>query len=271
MIQLQNKILSNRAKGQLKKYQQKVLKQPNYEAKVLEAKRVWDGASKQNKTFLEIKQKLTEICSGSQRCCYCEDAPADEIEHIAPKSIYPLLCFSWSNYLYACGPCNGPKNNQFAIYLDLDGSYKDITPPKLRTVYINPPSGSPVLIDPRKENPLDFIILDIQGGTFRFIPLSNDQTSKYYERAKYTICVLRLNKRDYLVNSRKTAFGSYQARLKVYIAEKQSGKTKKHLQKLIEGIQTERHLTVFKEMQRQYVEFGLFKDLFDPIPEALSW
>ncbi len=268
MIQLPNQKLSNYAIAQLKKYYQKVLNQTSFKAKVVEAKRIWDNASKTNKTFLEIKEKLTEMCSGSQRCCYCEDAPADEIEHIAPKNIYPLLCFSWSNYLYACGICNGPKNNKFAVFLKSNEAFKDITPPKGKCPV--PPKGSPVLINPRKENPLDFLFLDLKN-TFHFVPLPDDKTSKAYKRAEYTICVLRLNKRDSLVSSRRTAFGSYEARLKTYITEKQSGKTEIKLQKMIEGIQTERHVTVFKEMQRQYVLFGFFKDLFDPIPEALNW
>ena len=188
MIKLPNENLSKRSTAQLEKYHQKVLNQTNFKSKVLDAKKVWDNASKKNKTFLEIKGKLTEMCSGSQRCCYCEDAPADEIEHIAPKNIYPLLCFSWSNYLYACGPCNGPKNNKFAVFLNSNGAYKDITPP--RGTYPIPPKGSTVLISPRKENPLDFILLDIEGGTFHFVPFSDDKTNRNYKRAEYTICLL---------------------------------------------------------------------------------
>lgn len=269
MIQLQNIDLSEKAVTQLEKYHEKVNEKLTFEAKVLEAKKVWDGASKKNQTFKEIKKKLNQMCSGSQRCCYCEDAPADEIEHIAPKNIYPLLCFSWSNYLYACGPCNGPKNNQFAVFLDSNGSFQDITPPK--GTYPIPPNGTKVLIDPRVENPMDFMILDINGGTFRFAPISEDTNSQEYKKAEYTIKVLRLNEREYLIESRETAFGSYRARLIEYTKSKKEGAKKGQLQKMITGIKSERHITVFKEMQRQYRDYELFADLFDSIPEALTW
>lgn len=33
-----------------------------------------------------------------------------------PKNMYPEKVFVWSNYLFSCGLCNGPKNNQFAVF-----------------------------------------------------------------------------------------------------------------------------------------------------------
>jgi len=47
---------------------------------------------------------------------YCEDSAAVEVEHHHPKAHYPELAFAWENYLYACGPCNRPKNSKFAIF-----------------------------------------------------------------------------------------------------------------------------------------------------------
>ena len=47
---------------------------------------------------------------------YCEDSVGDEVEHHRPKNLYPDHTFLWDNYLYACGPCNGPKNNRFAVF-----------------------------------------------------------------------------------------------------------------------------------------------------------
>ena len=46
---------------------------------------------------------------------YCEDSVADEVEHFRPKDLYPDVVFAWRNYLYACGQCNGGKNNRFSI------------------------------------------------------------------------------------------------------------------------------------------------------------
>jgi hypothetical protein len=41
-------------------------------------------------------------------CSYCEIPllATIEVEHIAPKSEYPMFCLAWENFLLACGPCN---------------------------------------------------------------------------------------------------------------------------------------------------------------------
>src|SRR5262249_28940811 len=153
-----------------------------------------------NPTFRAVRRTLNEMCHGSRRCMYCEDAPADEVEHFKPKDLYPQVAFAWDNYLYACGPCNGPKNNRFSVLsrkaiVEVTRSRDDpVVPPR---------KGRPALINPSKENPLDFFMLDIIN-TFEFIVISV-AGSLEYARADYTLRVLRLNERDYLKKSRRTA------------------------------------------------------------------
>jgi len=265
MIQLDNIPLSSYAKRHLVKNHKKVMSKKTFEEKIKEGSRVWNF--KNNKAFKEIKTNLTKMCSGHQRCCYCEDAPAYEIEHIAPKNIYPELCFTWENYLYACGPCNGPKSNNYALFLKSNGSFKDITPQKGK--YPIPPKGTPVLIDPRKENPFDYIILDFK--TFRFTPFSPDKKSKEYKRGEYTIDILNLNTRDYLVKRRAASYKNFTLRLQEYIKQKNEGKTAKQLAILTTGIKEEHNITIFKEMQRQHIDFESFNEIFSQIPEALTW
>ena len=60
-------------------------------------------------TFDKVREALTAMCAGRCRCMYCEDSAADEVEHFWPKDLYPEHVFAWLNYLYACGPCNGPR------------------------------------------------------------------------------------------------------------------------------------------------------------------
>jgi uncharacterized protein (TIGR02646 family) len=48
-------------------------------------------------------------------CSYCEKPSTDEgvhVEHVQPKAIglYPLLKYTWSNFLLSCQRCNGPDN-----------------------------------------------------------------------------------------------------------------------------------------------------------------
>ena len=74
-----------------------------------------DPGASSNPTFRKVRESLTRMCSGAQRCVYCEDSVGDEVEHIEPKDLYPCLVFLWTNYVYACGRCNGGKSNKFAV------------------------------------------------------------------------------------------------------------------------------------------------------------
>jgi hypothetical protein len=116
---------------------------------------------------------------------------------------------------------------------------------------------------------MDFLMLDL-GGTFFFEPVARKGT-KSHERADYTRRVLRLNAREYLPVARAGALGSYKARLAEYISLRDQGATRPQLDRCIQGIQREVHLTVWKEMQRQHALHPELQDLFRQAPEALHW
>lgn len=269
MIKLPDKILPADIDTTLATYQNEVDTKTTFVEKVKSAKALFSKYNKKgNSTFDKIKEVLVEMCSGAARCGYCEDSKADEVEHIQPKDIYPELVFVWENYLYACGPCNGPKNNKFAIFEATTGTFKDITPQKGSNP-VAPPSGDVVLINPRTENPMDFLILDLVD-TFFFVEV-HDVGTKEFKRAEYTKEILGLNSRDYLALARKNAFENYCARLLTYNTRKLEGAPDKEIQKIREGILKEHHPTVWKEMQRQYHLHDQLKSLFEAAPEALQW
>ena len=174
---------------------------------------------------------------------YCEDSVADEVEHFRPKDLYPEVVFAWMNYLYACGPCNGRKNNKFVV-MDGTGKLVDVTRPHKAPV-VRPTSGDAALIDPRRENPLDFLMLDLRD-TFEFTPIA-DAGTQDYERASYTIEVLGLNDRDYLVRARRTAFRNYRALLSAYGPERNPQRRCAGMR----AIRDNNHPTVWWEMKRQ--------------------
>jgi hypothetical protein len=208
------------------------------------------------------------MCSGARRCGYCEDSAADEVEHIKPKDLYPETTFIWENYLYACGPCNGPKNNQFAVFASATGKLIDVA--RKRNDPIVPPTpGDPVLIDPRREDPLAFMELDLLG-TFYFLPIG-PVDSRDYVRATYTISVLRLNDRDYLPVARAEAYRSYRARLSEYITRRGRRASRRHLDDLVRAVRRMGHPTVWREMKRQHKSSPELNDLFQQAPEALNW
>lgn len=65
----------------------------------------------------EIQKKLEE--ASCKKCSFCECVPSEggnlEVEHFAPKSIYPELAFEWDNLLPACSKCNQSKTNHDTI------------------------------------------------------------------------------------------------------------------------------------------------------------
>lgn len=258
MIAIPDEPLSPAAAQTLAGYQAEVDTQPDFEARVEVARSNFRSRNRAtNPVFREIREILSRMCSGARRCMYCEDSCADEVEHHHPVRWYPHKAFEWMNYLYACGGCNGPKNSKFAV-LDAQGQ---LIP--LRSSSI---SGDAALLHPRNEDPLRFLMLDLQG-TFLFVPVADAGTVEY-TRASYTIQILRLNERSPLPAARREAYESYRARLKEYIVERDKGAP---ITNLIHALQLMGHPTVWHEMKRQHRLIPELNTLFTQAPEALAW
>lgn len=148
MIRLPDVPLPAEAHANLAEYQREVDTLPDYAARVVHAKGRFAALNKKgNSTFDSVKATLAKMNSGARRCAYCEDSAADEVEHIRPKTLYPELVFAWVNYLYACGPCNGPKNNHFAVFAEGTGALTNVA--RARNAPVVPPiAGKAVFIDP---------------------------------------------------------------------------------------------------------------------------
>lgn len=109
-----------------------------------EAQRLWK--QQDNKAFEEIRATLESMTTGRQRCMYCEDSVATDIEHFWPKSKFPEWAFSWTNYLLACSGCNSNhKREQFPL----------------------DDAGVPLLIDPTVEDPREHLVLSVRTGKYR--------------------------------------------------------------------------------------------------------
>jgi len=274
MIQLQNMQPTTQTLTDLSQYQEKINILPAFAEKVEKAKTLFSQKNKKgNRVFDDIKKTLNSMCSGARRCMYCEDSVGDEVEHIKPKTLYPEKCFDWNNYFYACGTCNGPKNNKFAIF-NANGTFVNIAPDRGQTP-TQPPAGTDVLINPRVDNPLDYCVLDLKN-TFKFVVLATDFKEK--KRAEYTFNeVLRLNEREYLRKARQNAYENFKSRFYRYCKKKLASASQTELNAIVEGIKTEAHPTVWKEMQRYKNEGWLssvdseLDSMFDQCPEALGW
>ena len=267
MIRLPDVELSRRAANQLSRWQADIDAIGDYATQVAEGrKRFKSRNTKSNATFTQVRECLGQMCSGAQRCAYCEDSVADEVEHVRPKDLYPERVFVWGNYVYACGPCNGPKNNTFAVMVD--GELVDVTRPV--GAQVRPPrKGEMALVDPRVEDPLAVLHLDLRDSFF-FVSRADPGTTRDI-RARYTMDVLRLNHRGYLVAARREAYDSYRARLCEYVDRRDAGEPASSLEHLITSLRRMGHPTVWAEMKRQHTSIPELRDLFTKAPEALTW
>lgn len=263
MVHLPDPGLDSDAAGSLNQWQRQVDAAGSYEDRVASAKKWFSQRNvRSNRTFRKVRESLTRMCSGAQRCVYCEDSVGDEVEHIQPKDLYPCLVFVWTNYVYACGRCNGGKSNKFAV-VSGDRLLTVTRPPGAPVV--PPEPGAPAFLNPRVENPLDFLDLD---GTF--VMLARDHLSDIdRQRTEFTIETLKLN-RDVLLQARATAFVSYRARLHEYV-DRRDVAAGGELDRLVDNLKTMPHVTVWAEMKRQHPVVPILQELFSRAPEALQW
>jgi uncharacterized protein (TIGR02646 family) len=74
----------------------------------------WRNRSRQR--FAEVRATLDAMCSGVQRCMYCEDSAWTDVDHFRPRAKSPKLAFEWTNYLAACSGCNSNyKRSEFPV------------------------------------------------------------------------------------------------------------------------------------------------------------
>ncbi|MBK8565542.1 MAG: hypothetical protein IPN76_19900 [Saprospiraceae bacterium] len=262
------------ALDKLAEFQQAVYAAGSYALQVEAAKQHFKAKNvKRNGTFRAVKKALTDMCSGARRCVYCEDSVGDEVEHIYPKDFYPNLVFVWENYLYACGNCNGPKSNRFEIFDPLTLAVVDL---KI-TAPTEIPVGAALLINPRVESGMDYMMLDLED-TFMFVPLPNQSTTNQ-QRAERTIEILHLSDRDFLQEARRNAFNSYKAQLFEYVHSKALGANPDKLEAMINNIRRASHPSVWFEMKRYFQNGWLPKideelqQLFEKaiVDDVLNW
>lgn len=279
MLFIENRTLDAASSEQFASWQSVVDDAPDYAEQVLTARALWDGKNNTNAgrdAVRRARSLLEQMCIGSTRCAYCEDSAADEIEHVYPKSFFPELAFCWTNYVFSCGPCNSPKGSKYGV-LDELGNVQEIVRPRNGPI-LPPPAGAHALINPRLENPFDLIELDLGGAgldgkgllpTYNFVPYL-DADLLLQIRGSYTIRILNLN-REVVRKARENAFGSFRARIIEYAEKRDGGSSEEELVSLRSGLMNMPHLTVFYEMRRQSSYTPHLNDLFEMVPEALTW
>jgi uncharacterized protein (TIGR02646 family) len=269
MIRLADRSLSPDAVDRLAEWQREVDAVPSFSDRTGRAKSMFASRNRaDNKTFAHVRDTLDSMCTGPRRCMYCEDSAADEVEHVRPKNLYPEFTFVWENYVYACGTCNGPKGNRFAVVSE-NGEKVPHTAPAWDTVR----GDTPALIDPRSEDPFTFLELDL-AESFLFVPTSG-LSRRDTVRAEYTCELLNLNGRGYLVKARRNAFEACLSQLALYAARRPGrDPSDPELDRCRRVVMNSGHPTVWHEMCRQHQRFlraDEWGHRFVECPEALGW
>jgi uncharacterized protein (TIGR02646 family) len=256
--------------ARLRSHQDEVDGASPYPMQVEAAARAYGAQGRSDRApFREVRSVLRGRCSGLERCMYCEDAPANEVEHIRPKSLHPELTFCWENFLFACGLCNGPKGNRFKLFVPPGASTEHEAARTSGSPVVAPPGGDSLLLDPRVDDPLDFFNLDLRG-TFFFVERHAPGTRER-RRAEYTLDLLGLNRRTMLVTARRNAYKHLVNALRCYLDDRANDASPEELAAHAETVRYTSHATVWAEMKRQHTKIGKLNELFTAAPEALAW
>jgi uncharacterized protein (TIGR02646 family) len=296
MIRLKSDLitLEDDIKKVLEKKQKTINDLSTFTEKSIKAGKAWESKGSPD-VFRKIKTHLISLCVSVEICNYCESNEANDIEHIFPKKLFPHRTFVWKNYLLACQNCNSKyKQDRFAIFDPLDSA--SVTEYVSRQkVDVAPNTEDNVFINPREENPMDFLWLDLTYGIFNIHPnFLEDENSRGYKKAEQTLKILKLNKREKLVAGRKAARKEYLHLLEEYIDIKKATNFEElkeavhncpevneripfveEQQNIIDStkkqIKTHRHPTVWYELIRQRAFNPFFEKLFSEAPEAILW
>jgi 5-methylcytosine-specific restriction endonuclease McrA len=218
--------------------------------------------------FRPVLAALQTMCSGAQRCMYCEDSCGDEVEHHHPKAFYPGLVFAWENFLFACARCNRRKSTRFPLFSPSPPAVVELTrggPGGL----VPPPSGTSVLLDPRKDDPLAYFRLDLRD-TFRFHIIAPKGTPDHL-RADFTLRVLGLNERDELPRQRRAIYESHLSHLHRAAAARRDPEWSQKLTRIRDAVRGMSCGVVWLEMKRQQGVIAEVGAAFRKVPEAASW
>ncbi len=296
MIRLKSDLitLEDDIKEVLEKKQKTIDDLYTFTEKSTKAGKAWESKGSPE-VFKKIKAHLISLCVSVEICNYCESNEANDIEHIFPKKLFPHRTFLWKNYLLACQKCNSMhKQDQFAIFNPSDS--ESVTEYASRQkLDVAPATEDSAFINPREENPMDFLWLDLDYGIFNIHPdFHEDENSRGFKKGEQTLKILKLNKREKLVAGRVSARKEYVHLLEEYIAIKKATDFEE-LKKAVHNcpevnesipfleeqqniiastkkqIKSHSHPTVWHELIRQKAFNPFFERLFSEVPEVILW
>lgn len=193
MRRLQRSALSEREQKWLDEKTAEIRKTPKAKRKTKATER-WktDQGNQASNPLGDIQKKLQAMCSGLNRCMYCEDSQGHAIDHFRPKSTHPERTFVWANLLYACSHCN---SNQKRTQFPLDAN------------------GQPLLIDPTAEDPMAHLVFVPDTGDW--VARTDPATVLPSPKGTSSCTTFGLN-RDVLKRGRRNTWVALQVLIQAY-------------------------------------------------------
>lgn len=118
-----------------------------------------------------------------QRCVYCCDSRSADVDHFTPIAVNFSMAFSWKNFILVCPECNRKKGARFP--------FDD--------------HGKPLIINPTREDPWDFLILDTKTGYLSARFLDDD----FDPKGDSTIEVISCVNHEAVVEGRRRVIARY--------------------------------------------------------------
>lgn len=101
----------------------------------------WDS-QRRTKEMGGVISALQRMVGPRERCVWCVDSQATDVEHYRPKARFPEVMFVWENLLWTCTPCGRKKGAQLPLAVD----------------------GTPLLLDPTRQDPWDHLVFEPDTG-----------------------------------------------------------------------------------------------------------
>jgi len=259
MLKYSLKTLKNPTLERLKALQSVVNRKRKLSSKYDCASRLFK--SKRSPAWREIRDALKEAAPGGDACYYCERDRYRDIEHIQPKRHYPQFTFIWENYVYACTICNQDRKKD--TYGIIDSTGKLVVFDRTHDMTVPIPVGVHALINIRNEDPLDFLMLDLDTGMFVPIRTGIDKI-----RGEFTRDLFDLNGSE-LPKYRRYARKSFEDFLQEYKKAVLSGDLTR-IETVKREILSLPYPTVLVEMRRQATINPSLTLLFDGIPAEIG-
>ncbi|MFJ2698613.1 HNH endonuclease [Streptomyces rochei] len=159
-----------------------------------------------------VLKVLKEMNGQRQRCVYCCDSRSADVDHFTPIAVDYAQAFTWPNFILVCPECNRKKGARFP----------------------RDNEGNPLIINPTREDPWEFLILDTKTGYLAARFLEED----FDPKGESTVEIISCINHEAVVEGRRRIIARYYEAVDCLLS---SGDPKNSTGKLLREIREDEH------------------------------